>query len=110
MKAVAVPVLEGHSTIAVYPHSSQDKKVDWICKCDHIKLLYYQDLSFVSVFFNDDKLPKATGQYRFLEFKALFEYCLLPCYSTDQGRLMFYQSKPAFKDVYIRFSFLFPFF
>ena len=27
MKTVAIPVLEGHSTIAVFPHKRQDEKV-----------------------------------------------------------------------------------
>ena len=27
MKTVAIPVLEGHSSVVVYPHCSQDQKV-----------------------------------------------------------------------------------
>ena len=45
-----------------------------------------------------DELPKQTGQYMFLEFKDSYDYCLLPSYSDDEGRMMVFPSKPAFID------------
>ena len=61
--------------------------------------LYFQGLSFVTVFFNGDELPKATGQFMFLEFKESYDYCLLPSYSKE-GRLMSYSSRPAFVNLF----------
>ena len=105
MKTVAIPILEGHSSVVVYPHCSQDKQVSSICiRFNIIIFSSIQDLSSLSLFFNDNELPNATGQYMFLEFKASYKYCLIPSYRTDQGRLMVYESKPAFINLF-KFSF-----
>ena len=32
MKTVAIPVLEGHRTLAVFPHNRQDEKVNLIVR------------------------------------------------------------------------------
>ena len=51
------------------------------------------------MYFNGNELPKPTGQIMFLEFKPSYEYCLLPSY-WDQGRLMTYQRKPEFVNLF----------
>ena len=65
-----------------------------------IQFLCFQDLSFVYVVSNDTGLPKATGLYIYLEFKDSYDYCLVPSYSTDQGRLMSYPKRPSFVDMF----------
>ena len=50
------------------------------------------------VVFSKDELPKATGQYIFLEFKDSHDYCLLPDDKTDQVKIKIYPEKPAFVD------------
>ena len=59
-----------------------------------------QDLSFVYVASNDTEFPKATGLYIYLEFKDSYDYCLVPSYSTDQGRLMSYPGRPSLVDMF----------
>ena len=103
MKTVAIPILEGCSTVVVYPHNSQERKVNmnWYRIISY--WLYFQGLSFVTVFFNGDELPKATGKFIFFEFKESYDYCLLPSYSKE-GRLMSYSSRPAFVNLF-RYSY-----
>ena len=100
MKTVAIPVLEGYRTVAAFPHSLKDsmKKVIHICLMFFL-CLSFQDMSFVNVYFNKNELPKPTGQFMFLEFKSSYEYCLLPSY-WYQGRLMTYQRKPEFVNLF----------
>ena len=53
----------------------------------------------MNVYFNENELPKPTGQFMFLEFKPAYEYCLLPSY-WDHGRLMTYERKPEFVNLF----------
>ena len=97
MKAVALPVFEGHSTVVVCPHNRKDKLVKLILILHfEIERNNWQDTSFVTLFSNCDRIPHASGECMYVEFKAGYEYILLPSNRTDQGTLMAYPEKPEF--------------
>ena len=99
MKIVSIPILEGHSSVVVFPHKRQDEKVRLYIIIFYYSI-YFQDLSFVYVVFNGTELPKETGNFISLEFKDSYDYCLVPSCRTDQGRLMSYPCRPAFIDLF----------
>ena len=100
MKAVAIPVIQGHSTVAVFPQTSNgdDKVTNTIRGKIHNDS--FQGMSFVYLNCREQFLPKFTGQFMFLEFKPSYDYCLLPSYATNQGTLLSYPEKPSFIDLF----------
>ena len=100
MKAVAIPVLQGHSTVAVFPQNS--KGDNQVTKNNFCKNLYrlFQGMSFVYVNCREKVMPQFNGQFMFLEFKPSYDYCLLPSFATNQGTLLSYPEKPSFVDLY----------
>ena len=92
MKAVEIPVFEGHSTVVVFPSKSEK-----VFKIKFILSIFYfvQDLSYAYLLFNTEKTPMINGKHLLVEFKPSHVYCVIPSYS-DQGALLYYPSMPEY--------------
>ena len=97
-----IPVFEGHTTVVVCPRNEHCVMVRFTVFSFRTDLVvvFYQDTSFITLYFNGDVLPRVTGQSMFVEFKAAHDYLLLPSDNKHQGTLESYQNKPIFVNLF----------
>lgn len=56
--------------------------------------------SSVTLYSNDEEIPKPTGKFMHVQLHLGIAYCILPSNMTDQGTLFCYQDKPSGLDLY----------